>query len=157
MNRIKSNRILNKIAWTASVTAIAELALSQLSIKMTRLSSVETTGISLFAFIIFSLVTLFAVTRMKENAGGKIFAAAMNFATSLAAAWYLLLIFSDRIFFRSLYYTLNRQTQNYELLPAGERIFASVPLALIIAGALIYLACGITILAAALSGGNSGE
>ncbi|MDR0455321.1 MAG: hypothetical protein LBH20_01390 [Treponema sp.] len=140
------NKILQVIAWIASLMAIVELALSQLTIKMTRLSAVETTGIFLFAFIIFSLVTLFAVTRMKDNPWAKIFAILMNLMTAFAATWYLRLLFSDEIFFRNLYYALNRQTQAYELLPLGGRIFASIPLAIIMLGVAVYYLCGLAIL-----------
>jgi len=144
------NKALRIIAWVASLTAIAELALSQFTIKMTRLSAVETTGIFLFAFIISALVTLFAVTRMKDGAPALIFAILMNLITALAATWYLRLLFSDEIFFRNLYYVLNRQTQSYDMLPFGARISASVPLALIMIGAAVYYICGLVILIAGI-------
>ena len=145
------NKILRFTALTASVIAIVELALSQLSIKITRLSTVETTGISFFAFIIFGLVTLFAVSRMKDSPWARIFAIMMNFITASAAVWYLRLLFSDEIFFRNLYYTLNRQTQTYDPLSLGGRISASIPLALIVAGAAVYVLCGLTILAVSMA------
>ena len=145
------NKLLRFTALLASITAITELVLSQLSIKITRLSAVETTGISLFAFIIFSLVTLFAVSRMKDSLPARLFAIVMNFITALAATWYLQLLFSDEIFFRNLYYVLNRQTQVYELLSVGARIYASIPLGLIIVGAAVYYLCGIAILIASIA------
>ena len=147
-NRI--NRLLKAVAITASVMAIVQLALSQLLIKITRLSAVETTGISLFAYIIFSLVTLFAVSRMKEYPGGKVFAVLMCLITAFASTWYLKQLFTDEIFFRNLYYTLNRQTQEYSLNSIGERIFAAIPLGIIIIGTLIYYVCGLVILTASL-------
>jgi hypothetical protein len=145
------NKALRFIAWTVSLTAIVELALSQLTIRMTRLSAVETTGIFFFAFIISGLVTLFAVTRMKDSPMAMIFAIFMNLITAFAAAWYLRLLFSDEIFFRNLYYILNRQTQRYELLSPGGRISASVPLALVILGSAVYFICGLVILIAGVS------
>jgi hypothetical protein len=131
--------------------AIIELVLSQFAIKMTRLSSAELTGISLFAFVILGLVTLFAVTRMKDSAGGKIFAILMNFITAAAAVWYLRLLFSDEIFFRNLYYTMNRQTQAYEMISMSRRIAASIPLAITILGAAVYCLCGLVVLIVSLT------
>jgi hypothetical protein len=132
--------------------AIAELALAQFSIRITRLSAVETTGLFLFAFIIFSLVTLFAVTRMKESAAGTIFAIVMNFVTAIAATKYLSLIFSDDIFIKNLFYTQDRRTQVYELLPITGRISASIPLAVIILGTAVFYLCGLVILIVNLAG-----
>jgi hypothetical protein len=148
------NKALQFIAWLASLTAIVELALSQLTIRMTRLSAIETTGIFFFAFIISGLVTLFAVTRMKDNTPALIFAILMNLITALAATWYLRLLFSDEIFFRNLYYVLNRQTQKYELLSMSGRISASVPLALVMLGAAVYYICGLVILTAGITAGR---
>jgi hypothetical protein len=142
------NKALQFTAWAASITAITELALSQFTIRMTRLSAVETTGIFFFAFIISGLVTLFAVARMKDSPLALVFAVLMNLITALAAAWYLRLLFSDEIFFRNLYYILNRQTQQYELLSLGPRVSASVPLALVTLGAAVYFICGLVILTA---------
>jgi hypothetical protein len=140
------NRILGVIAVIASIMAVVELALAHFSIRMTRLSAEEITGIFLFAFIISGLVTVFAVTRMKDSIGGKLFAVVMNFITSAAAAKYLSLLFSDEIFFKNLYYSLNRQTQMYELLSLKGRIVASIPLAAVIAGAAVFLLCGFAVL-----------
>ena len=145
------NKIVRFTASLVSITAIIELALSQFSIKISRLSAVETTGISLFAFIIFSLVTLFAVSRMKDNLRARFFAIVMIFITALAATWYLRLLFSDAIFFRNLFYVLNRQTQSYELIPLGGRISASIPLALVILGAAVYYLCGLAVLIVSLA------
>jgi hypothetical protein len=131
---------------TVSVTAITELALSQLSIKIMRLSAAELTGISYFAFIIFGLVTLFAVSRMKESFFGRIFAIIISSVSSLAGFWCLRMLFSDEIFFRNLYFNFNRQTQVYEQLPVSGIISASVPLALIILGCVIYYLCALVIL-----------
>jgi len=145
----KSNikdKIFTCIRITVFVTAITQLALSQFVIRLTRLSAAELTGISYFAFIIFGLVTLFAVSRMKESFGAKIFAFFMNVITSLSAVWYINLLFSDEIFFRNLYYSLNRQTQLYELLPLSTRISSSIPLVLIVLGAFIYCLSALVIL-----------
>jgi len=144
-------KLLKLSAIAVPVTAITELALSQLSIKITRLSAAEHTGISFFAFIIFGLVTLFAVSRIKDSLRARFFAIIMNIVTSLSALWYLRLLFSDDIFFRNLYYSLNRQTQVYELLSPGARISASIPLALIILGTAVYLLCALAILTASLA------
>jgi uncharacterized membrane protein YGL010W len=141
-----TEKILKIAVISVSVTAIVELALSQFSIKITRLSAVEITGISLFAFIILGLVTTFTVTRMKENAGGKIFAIIMNFITAAAAVWYLRLLLTDDVLIKNLYYVLDRRTQVYELLPLKERITVSIPLAVIILGAVVYFLGGLTIL-----------
>jgi hypothetical protein len=146
-NDIK-DKIYKIIRITVFITAIIQLALSQLSIRIARLSAAELTGISYFAFIILGLVTLFSVSRMGESAGIKLFAILMNFVTSLSAVWYLRLLFSDEMFFRNLYYNLNRQTQVFELIPLGSRIASSVPLAMVILGALIYCLCAIAILTA---------
>jgi len=143
---MKKNNILRSISIIVSVTALVELAFSQLSIKMTRLSAMETTGIALFAFIIFGLVTLFAVSRMKDGLWRKIFAVLMNFVTGAAALWYLRLLFADEMFFRNLYYVLDRRTQVYELLPLGGRIAVSVPLVLVVLGAAVFFLSGLGIL-----------
>jgi hypothetical protein len=134
-----------------SVMAVIELVLSQFAIRMTRLSSAELTGISLFAFIIFSLITVFAVTRMKNSVLERIFAVVMNFVTALAAVWYLRLLFSDEIFFRNLYYNLNRQTQVYEMLSVSGRITASIPLVITGLGIVVYSLCGLIILIVSLT------
>ena len=139
-------KILRFIAALVSVMAITELALSQLSIKITRLSAMEATGISFFAFIIAGLITLFAVSRMTDSPWARIFAIIMNGITTIAALWYLQMLFSDEIFFRNLYYNLNRQTQVYEQLSLSGRIFATIPLALVVLGAALYLLSGLTIL-----------
>jgi len=139
-------KILRSISMIVSVTALVELAFSQLSIKMTRLSAVETTGIALFTFIIFGLVTLFAVSRMKDGLWRKVFAILMNFVTGAAALWYLRLLINDEMFFRNLYYVLDRRTQVYEMLPLGGRIAASVPLVIIALGAAVFFLSGLGIL-----------
>jgi len=147
----KKEKMLKFCAIAVPVTAITELALSQLSIKITRLSAAELTGISFFAFIIFGLVTVFAVSRIKDSVRARFFAVIMNITTALSALWYLRLLFSDEIFFRNLYYSLNRQTQVYEPLALGARIVASIPLALIVLGTAVYLLCAISILIASLA------
>jgi hypothetical protein len=119
---------------------------------MTRLSAEETTGISLFAFIILGLVTLFSVTRMKNSVKGKLFAIMMSFITLCAALWYFNLLFADENFFRNLYYVLDRQTQSYELLPLASRIGASVPLALLMLGAGVYGFSGFAIILLGITG-----
>jgi hypothetical protein len=144
-------KLLRFTVFAVSIMAVIQLALSQFAIKMTRLSSVELTGISLFAFVIFSLITVFAVTRMKNSAGERLFAIVMNFITAFAALWYLRLLFSDEIFFRNLYYNLNRQSQIYEMLPLGGRIIASIPLVITILGAAVYCVCGLIILIVSLT------
>jgi hypothetical protein len=138
--------MLRAVTFITAGTAVLELALSQFYIKITRLSSVEITGIVLFGFIIFGMVTLFAVTRMEAAVRGKIFAVIMNILTALTATWYLNLLFHDEIFFRNLYYILNRQTRVYELLPLAKRISASAPLAGIILGTAVYYLSALTIL-----------
>ena len=125
-----------------AVTAVTELALSQLSIGIMRLSAEELTGISYFAFIILGLVTLFAVSRMSNSFLGTVFAVLMNFITAFAGLWCLHLLFSDEIFFRNLYYNLDRQTQVLEMISLNERILASVPLGLIVIGISVYCLCG---------------
>jgi len=142
------SKALNFIAWTASFTAVIELLLSQPAVKMTRLSAIETTGISFFAFIISGLVTIFAVTRMKDNPFALLFAVLITLVTAFAATWYLRLLFSDEIFFRNLYYVLNRQTQKYEMLSLNARIFASIPLGVIMLGAVVYYISSVVILIA---------
>jgi hypothetical protein len=141
----KNNKIIRITAFAVSGTAIIELALSRSYIKITRLSAVEITGIALFAFIISGLITLFAVTRMGDTLRGKFFAVIMNGITALSAAWYLSLLAGDEIFFRNIYYSMNRRTGIYELLPLPDRIGASVPLAGIIAGAVVYCLSGLVI------------
>jgi len=147
----KNDKILAVVRITVFVTAITELALSQLSIRISRLSAAELTGISYFAFIIFGLVTLFSVSRIKDSFGARLFAVIMNFVTSLSGVWYLGLLFSDEMFFRNLYYSMNRQTQALELLPLGARITASVPLGLVILGAAVYCLCALVILTASFA------
>jgi len=139
------DKIFNVIRITVFVTAITELALSQFTIRVTRLSAAELTGISFFAFIIFGLVTLFAVSGIKEKFGARLFAIIMNIVTSLCAVWYLRLLFSDEMFFRNLFYTMNNQSEVLELLPLGTRISSSIPLALTITGAAVYGLCALTI------------
>jgi hypothetical protein len=138
------DKILKAAMWVSVVVSIVELALAQFHIRMTRLSAVETTGVTLFAFIIFGLVTLFAVTRMKESVAGKLFAILMNIVSAVSATWYLSLLFRDTLFFQNLYYAQNGAV----LLPLSTRIAASMPLALIIAGTAGYYLSSLAILAA---------
>ena len=133
-----------------SVTAIAQLALSQLSIGAMRQSAEELAGISYFAFIILGLVALFTVSRMRDSFFAKFFAVTINFVTALAGLWCLYLLFSDEVFFQNIYYTLDRQTQVYEQLSIGGLIFASIPLALIILGTTVYSLCGLFIIVISL-------
>ena len=140
------DKIFNIIRITVFITAITGLAVSQFAIRITRLSAAELTGISYFAFIICGLVTLFTVSGIRESFSARLFAFLMNIVTSLCAVWYLRLLFSDEIFFRNLYYSLNNQTQDFELLSLGTRIFSSIPLVFIILGAVIYCLCAIVIL-----------
>jgi hypothetical protein len=149
-----ADKILRSVSFITAGVAIIELALSQFFIKMTRLSAVEMTGLSLFAFVIFGLVTLFAVTRMKESKGGKLFAVIMNILTALMATWYLNFLFHDEIFFKNLYYALNRRTNVYELLPLARRIGSSLPLVGIIIGTVVYYLSGVAILIAMILPGN---
>ncbi|MCL2879568.1 MAG: hypothetical protein FWF29_04915 [Treponema sp.] len=153
----RTGRALRIISLIVSITAIVQLALSQTVIRITRLSAAETTGISFFAFILFGLVALFAVTRMKDSAGGKIFAFAVNIAACCAGFVYLRLLFSDDVFFRNLFYLLDRKTQVYQLLPLNQRISRSVPLALVISGMAVYLFCGLFILAASFVPSGTGQ
>jgi hypothetical protein len=134
-----------------AATAVGNLGLAQFHVRMARVSTVETTGISLFAFMIFGLVTLFAVTRMRESLQGKLFAALINIVTGICATWYLQLLFEDELFFRNLHYAMNRQTREWEALPASEMLFATMPLVCIIIGAVIYYAAATAIIFAALS------
>jgi hypothetical protein len=145
-SKVTSDRILHVIVVIVSGTAVIELALSQFFIKMTRLSAVEITGMAIFVFIIFGLITLFAVTRIENTLQGKFFAAIMNIITAASAVWYLNLLLHDGIFFRNIYYLMNRQTGVYELLPLSKRITASMPLVCIIAGTAVYLFSGAVIL-----------
>ena len=140
------DKIFRFISVTIFLTAIIELALSQLSIKIMRLSSQELTGITYFGFIIFGLVTLFVTSRMKDVFFGRIFAVFMNFITGFSGFLSLRLLFSDEIFFRNLYRVMNRQTGEMELLPLGARITSSIPLILIGLGVIIYTTCALTIL-----------
>jgi len=142
---IKS-KIFYVIRITVFITAISGLGISQFAIRLTRLSAAELTGISYFAFIIFGLVSLFAVSGIKESFGARIFAVIMNLVTSLCAVWYMRLLFSDEIFFRNLFYSLNTQTQTFELLPLGTRIFSSIPLVFIILAAVVYCLCALVII-----------
>jgi len=144
----KNFRIVSRIVF---ITAITELALSQLAIRIMRMSSEELTGIAYFAFIIAGLVSLFVTSRMKESFFGKVFAIIINLVTALAGLWSLQLLISDEIFFRNLYYNLNRQTQEFELLPAGGLIMSSIPIALIILGSVVYCVCSIFILISSLA------
>jgi hypothetical protein len=143
-------RLLKIDARIISALAVAELALSQLHIRMTRLSTMEAGGISLFAFIIFGLISVFAVNRMEDSRGGKLFAALTNGIAALAATWYLRLLFQDEVFFRNLYYVLNRQTREYDMLPLSARIAATIPLVFVIAGTALYYLSGLVILLAVL-------
>ena len=147
---IISKKILKITAWTVSAMAIIQLGLSQFTIRMSRLSIEEKTGIALFAFIIFGMITVFAVSRMKEGHLAKLFAVAMNFATSALAVWYLGMLLSDQIFLQGLLYTLDRQTQIYDPLSTGQRILASLPLVVVALGALINCIAGLAILVAGL-------
>jgi hypothetical protein len=131
-------KIIKIITICVIVTSVLELALSQFIIKITRLSTEETTGISIFAFIILSLITVFAVTRMKKSIPGTLFAIIISFITAVTATWYLKLLLSDEIFFRNLYYIHDRRTQTYELLPLTERITASIPIAAVFLGAVVF-------------------
>ena len=146
--REKILSVISKIIFT---TSIVELALSQLSIRIMRLSSEEFTGIAYFAFIIFGLVSLFVTSRIKESAFGMFFAIIINFITAIAGLWALQFLISDEIFFRNLYYTLNRQTQVFEILPTSGLITASIPLGLIILGSAIYCLCATVILIVSIS------
>jgi len=139
------DKILRVVSVIVFVTAITELALSQLSIRIMRLSSAELTGIAYFAFIISGLVSLFVTARIKESSFGRLFAIIINLVTAAAGLWSLRLLASDEIFFRNLYYNLNRQTQVFELLPASGLITASIPLALIVAGTAVYTLCALVI------------
>jgi hypothetical protein len=151
------NKLLRVVTIIVSTAALIELALTQFAIKMTRLSAAETTGIALFAFIIFGMVTLFAVSRMKDSFGGKVFAVIMNFVTGIAAVWYLRQLFADEIFFRNLYYVMNRRTQTYEILTLGGRIAASIPLVVVILGAAVYFLSGLAILLLSPAANLKGE
>jgi hypothetical protein len=144
-------KIFKAVTLVTAANAIFQLVLSQFSIRMTMLSKVEITGITLFGFIIFGMVTLFAVTRMNDTAGGKLFAIAMNIVTALSATAYLFLVFQDEDFLRMLFYALNRQTRTYDvLLPLSQRIRAGIPLAGIILGTFIYYLSGLIIFLAML-------
>jgi hypothetical protein len=142
----KKDKILKVVSVTVFVTAITQLALSQLSIRIMRLSAEELTGIAYFAFIISGLVTLFVTSRMKEVFFGRVFACIMNLVTMCAGLWSLQMLFFDEMFFRNLYYSLNRQTQTFELLSLSSRISSSIPLALISLGIIIYFLCAFVIL-----------
>ncbi|MCL2175658.1 MAG: hypothetical protein FWB73_06410 [Treponema sp.] len=151
LNKTERNeKIFTIIRITVFAAAITELALSQFSIRITRLSAEELTGISYFAFIIFGLVTLFSVSKIRESAGARFFAIIMNSVTAISGFWCLRLLFSDGIFIRNLFYYMNRLTESFELLPLGTRIASAVPLAVIILGTAAYLLCAIGILIAGI-------
>jgi len=146
-----AERVLRIAALTVSITAIVQLALSQFTIRISRLSTAEQTGISLFAFIIFGLITVFAVSRMKDGTGAKLFAVLMNAITALAATWYLSMLFADEIFLRSTFYAMDPRTHIMEPLSTGGRIVASLPIVLIVTGTAIYYLAGLTILVTSLT------
>ena len=146
-----TDKIFKVLSGIIFITAITELALSQLAIRIMRLSSEELTGIAYFTFIIAGLVSLFVTSRMKESFFGKIFAIIINFITASAGLWSLWLLKSDDIFFRNLYYNLNRQTQTFEILPVSGLIISSIPLALIILGSAVYFISAAVILIASLA------
>jgi len=147
MNKIDAkDKIFSVVSIIVFITAITELALSQLAIRIMRLSSEELTGIAYFTFIIAGLVSLFVTSRMKESFFGKIFAVVINFITSFAGLWSLRLLIVDEIFFRNLYYNLNRQTRVFELLPVSGLIMSSIPLLLIILGSAVFCVCAVIIL-----------
>jgi len=148
-----TEKILKITAWTVSITAITQLALSQFTIRISRLSASDHTGISLFAFILLGLVTVFAVSRMKEGFASRLFAVIVNFTTALAAAWYLSILLTDEVFLRSIFSATNTRIYNEisgaqitEPLSAGGKIAASLPVAAVITGAAIHCLAGLTIL-----------
>ena len=152
MDKIEiKEKILNVIRITVFATAIAQLAVSQFLIKVTRLASDELTGIFYFAFIITGLVTVFSVSRIKDSIGARFFAVIMNCITAVCAARYVKMLFADELFFRNLYYFTDRDTSELELLPLADRIFSSVPLAFVILGAAIYCLSAVVILALTLA------
>ena len=138
-------KIKRAVMYAVACTAIIVLALSKFLINITRLSSAELSGIALFAFVLAGLVSLFAVTRMNEKRGSRIFAALINFSAVLSALWFLFQLFSDEIFFRNLYFSRDRVSGVYELLPLAGRIFASLPLALVVLSAAVYFLSGLII------------
>jgi uncharacterized integral membrane protein len=147
---LSAERILRIAAWTVSIAAIIQLALSQFTIRISRLSSAEQTGISLFAFIIFGLIAVFAVSRMKDSSSARFFSALVNFIAAFSAVWYLRMLFADEIFLRSISYTLDRHTQLLVPMTASQRINASFPLAVVILGAVVHGLAGLTILTTGL-------
>jgi len=146
-----AERVLKITAWTVSVTAVVQLALSQFTIRISRLSTAEQTGIALFAFMILGLIAIFAVSRMKDGFGAKLFAVLVNFLTATAAVWYLSMLFTDDIFLRGLYYTMDHRTQALVPMSPGERIAASLPIVTVILGAAVYCLASIAIIGAGLA------
>ena len=152
-----SQKILKITAWVVSGAAVIQLALSQFTIRISRLSIEERTGIALFAFIIFGMITVFAVSRMKDGFFAKLFAVAMNFVTAALAAWYLRMLLADEIFLQGLLYTLDRQTQIYHPLTTGQRIVASLPLVAVGLGAIVNGIAGFAIFGAGLASMKKSE
>lgn len=139
---------MHVVMLVVSIMAVLELLFAQFHIKMTKLSSVEATGISLFSFIMFGLVSLFAVTRMQSGLRSRIFAVLITVLTGLCGTWYLNLVINDPMFFQNVFYVLNKRTGAYELLPFSQRLGPGVSFVSIIAGTAIYFAGALSILIA---------
>ncbi|MCL2231542.1 MAG: hypothetical protein FWB99_00520 [Treponema sp.] len=157
--KLTTEGIFKIIIWAVSITAITELGLSQFTIRLSRLSTAEQTGISLFAFLIFGLVTVFAVLRMKDGVFSKLFAVLMNFASALTAVWYIHLLLTDQIFLQGLFYVMDPRTRLMEPLTSLGRFIATLPIIAVALGALVYVASGLTILALTFAtlGRNNGK
>ena len=145
---ILAGKILQVTAWIVSIAAIAQLALSQFTIRMSRLSTAEQTGIALFAFMLLGLLAVFAVSRMKDGFLAKLFAVAVNFITVLAAAWFLGMLFADEIFMRGILYATDPVTQLAEPLSTSGRVVAFLPIGVVILGAAVHSLAGLTIMVA---------
>jgi len=151
MNNL-SERIMRGTVWTVSIAAIVQLALSQFTIRISRLSTAEQTGILLFAFMLLGLIAIFAVSRMKDSIGAKLFAVLVNFIAAFTAVRFLGLLFADEIFMRGLLYSVDPVTQVAEPLSSGRKAVASLPIVWVALGAIVYGISGLTIMIVGICG-----
>ncbi|MDR1788274.1 MAG: hypothetical protein LBR16_07485 [Treponema sp.] len=155
---MKTKKLQKAVTILCAALAVLELLVSYKTIAMTLLSTVELTGIALFAFMITGLVTLFAVTRMGGvSFGRRLFACIAALLSAVSGLWYLLLLRSDAKFFQNIYFSLNRATGVYEPLALGQRAAASVPLAFVALGAALYGLSALVILGMAIADSVRGE
>ena len=153
--RLTPEKILKITVWVVAITAITMLGTSQFTIRISRLSTAEQTGISLFAFMIFGLVTVFAVSRI-NGLFSRVFAVIMNGASAFCAVWYLRMLFTDPVFLQGLYFVMDPRTRILQPLSTSARIIATLPLVAIAVGALVYLLAALTIAAVSFAALRSG-